>query len=493
MNVLFGKLKEVSFSVMPIIIIVIILHLTLIPLDSMIIYRFLIGSVTIILGMSIFLFGVDLAITPLGTLMGRTLTKTNNAWIVGIAGLFLGFFISLAEPALHILAGQVTEITSGHISYWSLIIAVSIGLAIMVAVGLLRSVFNIPLYKVLTLVYAIIFILALFSPKEFLAIAFDSSGATTGAMAVPFMLALSFGVATIMKKGKGNDDSFGLVALASAGAILGVLIMSFFYNVNEFSGELQSDPVYNNTLFGPFLKIVPQLTRDVFLSLSPLLGIFLIFQFISFKLPWISVRKVLKGMIYTLLGLLLFLLGVNAGFMDLGKEFAYHLTILDKDWLIIVIGLVLGLVIILAEPAVYVLIKQIEEVTSGSIGKASIIITLGLSVGIAVTLAVIRVLIPGLHLWHYLLPGYIIGIILMYFTPKLFVGIAFDSGGVASGPMIGTFIFAFIQGITKAKGAHLITDGLGMIALVALSPIISLQILGLIYKFKTKKEVQKNA
>lgn len=491
MNVLFGKFKEVFLSVIPITIFVLLLHFTIITMETNDVWRFLIGSIFIIIGMSIFLFGVDIAITPLGTMMGSFLTKSNKIFIVGIVGLFLGFIISIAEPALHILAGQVSDVTSNSITSWGLIIAVSIGLAIMIAIGLLRKIFDIALNKLLTVVYIIIFILVIFTPSEFIVIAFDSSGATTGAMAVPFLLSLSLGIASMKRKGKSSsEDSFGLVAIASAGAILGVLLMGIFSNIESFSGELANDGLNNSTIFGPFLELLGSQIVDVLISLAPILAIFILFQIFSFKLHRRVVRKVLKGMIYTFVGLVLFLLGVNAGFMEIGIDVGYLIARLDKDWLVILIGFILGVVIILAEPAVYVLTRQIEDVSSGSIRRISVLITLGLGVGIAVALSMVRVIVPSLELWHYLVPGYLIALAMTYFVPKLFVGIAFDSGGVASGPMIGTFIFAFVQGVANAKDANILTDGFGMIAMVALTPLIALQLLGLAYNIKSRSEVK---
>lgn len=487
MNVLLSKLKEVVFSVLPITVFVIILNLFIIPLDGTNFTRFLIGSVLIIIGMSIFLIGVDTSITPLGSLMGSYLTKSNNVYMVGIVGLFLGFIISIAEPALTILAGQVSGVTSGGINGWGLIIAVSIGLAIMIAVGLLRKLFDISLSVILLIVYSIIFILALFTPSVFLVIAFDASGATTGAMAVPFLLSLSLGISSMKKKGQSSsEDSFGLVALASAGAILGVLLMGIFSNVSSFSGDLEGS-VITGSVFGPFIDLlIPQLI-DVIISLAPILAIFIVFQIFSFKLKKRLVIKVLKGMVYTTVGLVLFLLGVNAGFMQIGNDIGSLLAGLNKDWLIVLIGFFLGLIVIIAEPAVYVLTRQIEDVTSGSLKKSAVLISMGLGVAVAVGLSTIRVLIPSLEFWHYALPGYIIALSLMKFAPKLFIGIAFDSGGVASGPMIGTFVFAFVQGVADGKGANLLTDGFGMIAMVALAPLIALQILGIVYKYKSRK------
>jgi hypothetical protein len=489
LNILIGKVKEVLFSILPITIIVLLLHLTITPIETDALIRFIIGAMIIIIGLSIFLFGIDIGISPIGTMMGEALTKSNKVWIVGLAGLVIGFIISIAEPALHILANQIDGVTAGSISRWSIVIAVSIGLAIMVAIGLLRTVFNIALYKLLTIIYGIIFILALFTPSEFLVIAFDASGATTGAMAVPFMLALSIGVATMKKRGvPSSEDSFGLVAIASAGAIMGVMIMSIFSDVDQFTGSLDGVTETSNSIIQPFLSMIPIQTMEVLFSLAPLLLIFITLQLFFLHLPRRNVNRILKGLLYTTIGLILFLTGVNAGFMEVGSKLGYLLGDLNRSWFVVLIGFILGLVIILAEPAVYVLIRQIEDVTSGSIKKVMIMVTLGLGVGIAVALSMLRILIPNLQLWHYLLPGYLIALILMYLVPKLFVGIAFDSGGVASGPMIGTFILAFAQGVAEAtEGANVLIDGFGMISMVALTPLIALQILGFIFKLKTAK------
>lgn len=488
MNILLNKFKEVVISVAPIIVFVLILHFTFLPLEMPQLIRFIIGATLIIIGMSIFLFGVDIFVTPLGEMSGQALAKSNKVAIISTAGLLLGFFISVAEPALHILAGQVSKVSLNQIGFWDLIIAVSIGMAIMISIGLIRSIFSFSFKITMFICYFVIFILCLFTPMEYLVIAFDSSGATTGAMAVPFLLSLSYGVGKMKKKGhSSNEDSFGLVAIASAGAIMGVLILGLVSNVKSFSGELGESINYSSKVFEPFIKELPVQTINVLVSLAPLVATFVLFQFIFFKLKKRAVKRIIKGILYTTFGLILFLLGVNAGFMEVGKAVGTNIANLNIDWLIIVLGFFLGFMIIMAEPAVYVLTKQIGDVTSGSIKRLSVVLTLGIGVGIAVTLASTRVVFPQVQLWYYLLPGYIIALGMMPFVSSLFVGIAYDSGGVASGPMIGTFIFAFIQGVAQAKGVNLITNGFGMIAMVAFTPLVALQILGLIYKFKSRK------
>lgn len=489
LNIFSEKLKDVLFSVLPITIIVIILNFTLTPLETPLIIRFLIGALLIILGLSIFLIGVDIGITPLGHLIGSTLTRTNKIWIVGIAGIILGFFISIAEPGLLILASQVDLVTSGQISNISILIVVSIGLAVLLALGLIRTVYNIPLYKILTILYAITFIMALFTSSEFLAISFDASGATTGVLAVPFILALAVGTSALKKDSKASEkDSFGLVAVASVGAIMSVMILSILSKGGNFSAVAESEVTQATSIMGPFIRIIPSILSQSFFSLLPLLVIFLVFHKISFKLSKKAFKKMLKGFVYTFAGLFVFLVGVNAGFMDVGSAVGYSLASLDSMYYVIGIGFILGIVTILAEPAVYVLTHQIEDVTSGYVKRSAVSIALSIGVGIAVALSVIRIITPDIKLWHYILPGYLIAIAMTYFVPKLFVGIAFDAGGVATGPMTATFILAFTHGVAEAaEGASVLVDGFGMISLVALTPIITLQILGFIFKVKSKK------
>ncbi|KAF0817599.1 DUF1538 domain-containing protein [Cytobacillus sp. FSL R5-0377] len=488
MTVLMPKVKEVLYAVLPITALVIILNLTITQLDSFLIIRFVIGAILIVIGLSVFLLGVDIGITPIGQMMGAGMAKTNKVWIVIAAGLVLGFIISIAEPDLHILAGQIELVTSGLISKGYIVVIVSIGIAALLSAGLVRIVYNLPLYKLLTILYLIIFILAIFTSPEFLAISFDASGATTGALTVPFILALALGVSSLKKDSQASEqDSFGLVAIASTGAIISVMIMSILSKADKISGSLEHHDPSSNIL-GPFLNKTPILAGEVFLALLPILLIFLLLQKLIFKMSKKAVHKIIKGIVFTFLGLVLFLVGVNAGFMDVGTSVGHSIASLDSKAYIIIIGFILGFVTILAEPAVHVLTHQIEDVTSGYVKRKVVMISLSIGVGAAVALSVLRIIIPELQLWHYLLPGYAIAITMTYFVPKLFVGIAFDSGGVASGPMTATFILAFMQGAAESiEGANVLKDGFGMIAMVALTPLIALQVLGFIFKLKSKK------
>ena len=488
MQVVATKLKEVLISVLPVTIIVLLLHFTVAPLDLQILLRFIVGVVCLIVGLTIFLLGVDHGITPIGNHIGEALTRSNRLWIVIFAGMILGFFISIAEPDLHILADQIDSVSMGMISKWSIVLVVSIGIAMMLAVGLSRIVFNFPLYKLLTIIYGVIFVFACFSSKEYLAISFDASGATTGALTVPFILALAIGVSKMKKDSKASEkDSFGLVAIASTGAILSVIIMSILSKTGKISGALE-EVATSNSIWKPFVQELLVVIPEILIALLPILLIFLAMRKKAFKITKRETRSILFGLLFTFVGLVIFLVGVNAGFMNVGTELGYKLAEGEQYQILILVGLCLGVVTIMAEPAVYVLTDQIEEVTSGYVKKKVVLFTLAIGVGIAVALSIIRILIPQLELWQYLLPGYLIAILLTYITPKLFVGIAFDSGGVASGPMTATFILAYTQGAAQAiEGADVIVDGFGVIAMVAMTPLIMLQILGLVFKIKSKK------
>jgi hypothetical protein len=487
-NILFEKFKEVLVSVLPITLIVVILSFTLVPIDTPIMLRFLLGAFLIVVGLTIFLFGVDLGITPIGSLMGTHIAKSNKVSIVILSGLILGFFISVAEPDLHILAGQVALVSANVITKTEIILCVSVGIALLLTVGFLRIIYNKSLSLLLTLIYGVILIVSFFSSQVFLAISFDASGATTGALTVPFILALALGISSLKKGKASEDDSFGLVGIASTGAILAVMIMSVLKGTKEISGSLDSSLSASTAVILPFINKLPTILYEVVLALLPIVTIFIVFQVISFKLKKKPLKRIIKGLVYTLIGLVLFLTGVNAGFMDVGTLVGYNIASIDNKAVLIAIGALLGLVVILAEPAVYVLTKQIEDVTSGYLKRKVVLVALSLGVSLAVGLSMLRIIVPEIKLWHYLLPGYILAVVLSYLVPKLFVGMSFDSGGVSSGPMTATFILAFAQGAAESiEGANVLVDGFGLIAMVALMPIIALEILGLIFKIKTVK------
>lgn len=489
MNILREKFSEVLASILPVTIIVLILNFTLTPLETSFLIRFLIGAVFITLGLVIFLIGVDIGITPLGNLVGDTLVKSNKVKLIVIAGLVLGFFIAVAEPGLIVLSNQTEAVTAGALESTTILLTVAIGFGVLLTIGLVRIVFGINLNTVLTITFSLIFLLALIASPEFLGIGFDASGSASGILVVPFILALARGISKLNKDSKkAEEDSFGLVSFASFGAIIGIMILGILSGSSNIDADFGYVLPESISIVEAFISTVPGVIKDSILAILPILVVFLILQRISFNLDTRSFRRMIKAFIYTAIGLILFLLGVNAGFMDVGSIIGHSLGTMDNSIIMIVVAFFIGVVTVLAEPSVHVQSHQIEEVTSGYIKRKIVLASLSLGVGLALALTMLRIVVPGIKLWHYLLPGYIIAIALTYIVPTLFVGIAFDGGSVATGPMNTTFILALTQGAAEGfEGASILIDGFGMIATVAMMSIISLQILGFIFTMKSKK------
>ena len=482
MDILLHKLKETLFSVLPVALVVLLINFFVVSISTDLMIKFGIGAFLIIFGLSIFLLGVDLAVSPIGSMMGSELVKKTKLPYILLGGFILGFLISVAEPDLHIIANQIELISEGVIERFKLILVVSLGIGISFSYGLFRIVKKISLKYTLLTLYLIIFILGVLGPTELLPITFDTSGATTGAITVPFVLAIAFGISRLNKNSLDLEkDSFGLVGIVSAGAIISIIILNIFSNPIIDGSTL---PEQNST----FLYSLIHASFEVLLALSPIVLLFVFFNFKSFKLKKEKLRIILLGLLYTGLGMILFLTGVNGGFLEVGSYIGSRIA--DSSLLILImICFFLGITTVLAEPAVYVLTSQIEEVTSGSIKRKMVVPALSIGVGIAITLAMLKIIL-SVPFWVIILPCYIIALTLSLFSDDLFIGISFDGGGVASGPMTATFILAFMNGIAGATaGANVLMDGFGMISLVAVAPIITLQVLGLLYKYKTKAKV----
>lgn len=489
MNELTGKFKEVLMSVLPITFIVLVLHFTICPLKTDMLVAFLIGSVLVIIGLTVFLFGIDQGLEPIGHGVGTSITHSNSFALLVTVSLILGFFISYAEPDLHILANQVDSVTSGQFDNLLMVIAVSVGLGVMMTLGMLRILKNVRLKYVFTCAYGAIFILSLFSSPDFLAIAFDASGATTGAITVPFMLALAAGVSAMKKDSKLSEaDSFGLVGISSTGAILGVLITGLFIGGGKLNGALPEPDISTANLLQSYLSKLGRISWESLMTLLPIIATYVFFQIFSFKHKKSKVIDIARGMVLTYVGLVVFLLGVNGGFMDLGAQLGIQLAAMSSRIPVLLVALLLGLTTVLAEPAVHVLSHQVEEVTGGSVKRNLVFLFMSVAVGTSIFMSALRILVPEIKLWMYLLPGFGLSVALSFFVPDLFVGMGFDAGGVASGPMTATFSLAFVQGIAEQiPTADVVADGFGMIAIVAMTPIIALQLLGAIYQAKLRK------
>ncbi len=490
MRTLLEKGREVVFSVLPIYVIVWLLSLTVTPFGAATFARFSIGALLCIIGLTLFLVSVDKGVSPLGGVIGETMIKSGKLLFLLLTTLVIGFFISVAEPGLFIFSNQVERITQGYIGSGLLLSVVSLGLALLLAFALYRIVSDIKLRTVLLILYFIIFVLSFFSTPELLVIAFDASGSTTGVLAVPFILALAYGTAHLKKRSILSDsDSFGTIAIVSAGAIIAVLGLSLFKSDSGFSTQLKTHVPEDSALFMPFIDASWGVMLETMMVIAPLVAILFLFQFLFLRTSIHRFVGLLRGFVYAFFGLFLFLLGVNAGFMDVGALLGHTLADEGRVVLTIMVAFAIGVGVVLAEPAVNVLTHQIEDATSGFVSRRSVLVSLALGVGIALSLAMLRVFVEPLQIWHYLLPGYILAVVLMYFIPDVFVGMAWDAGGVATGPVTATFVLAFVQGAAEAApGADVILDGFGMIAMVALMPILTLQCLGLLFRIKSKKE-----
>lgn len=489
MNAITEKFKEIITSVLPFVVIVILIHLFVTPLETETLIKFLVGAAFITIGMPIFLQGIDLSISPMGEMMSQSLIKTGSLKITLIGSFIFGFIVTVAEPDMHILAGQVDAVSLGQVGKNLLLITVSAGVGLLVSLGILRMLKNIPLNRFLTIIYIIILILAFFVNGDYLAIAFDANGSTTGSITVPFLLALSSGIAKITRADSDEDiDSFGLLGVASTGAIVAVLVLGVLSGNPQLTGSIPVSEVESGSILASFVLEIPKTALESIVVLLPIVILLIIMNYLSIRLNKRQVRKMVVGLTYTWIGLTIFLIGVNVGLIESARQFGYQIAALDQHWLLILIGIIFGIVTIPAEPSVHVLTQQIDNETAGSIKAKTVMLTLSLGVGIAVGLSVLRIIIPELSLWHILLPGVAIAIILSYFVPQIFVGIGFDSGGVASGTMTATFILPFAQGIAEyIPTANVMTDGFGVISLVSMTPLVALQIFGLIYNLKLKK------
>ncbi|NLL47136.1 MAG: DUF1538 domain-containing protein [Firmicutes bacterium] len=494
MNILVSYLKDNTQAVVPIVIIVLLLNFTLVPLAVPVVLRFLVGALTLILGLSIFLVGVEIGITPMGARTGSSLVKTNKLWLFLLGGGLLGFFVSMAEPGLLVLVNQIEFVTAGGIKASTLLAWVPTGFAIMIALGFARVFLGLSIKIFFAVGYGLIMLLAWFTSRtspEFLAIGFDSSGSITGILVVPFVMALAVGISSMRKDSKqAEEDSFGLIGAGAIGPILAVMILNMLTPAQEYPViSLEPAVAEVGSIMSPFWSIAPISLKDSVVALLPLAVSLLVLQRIMLKFEKKQYSRILKGFAYTLLGTFLFFMGVNGGFMEVGSQLGYYLASLDsKVWLLLV-SFTLGFVTILAEPSVHVLTHQIEEVTSGYVKRKAVAAALSIGVGSAILFSAIRILVPWLSLWHILLPGYLIAIVMIYFAPNLFVGIGFDAGSVATGPLTTTFILAFTQGAASAfPGADLLRDGLGMIAVVAMMGIITLLGLGVVFGVKSRKQ-----
>lgn len=477
------KTNEALSSVLPITIIVLLLSLTLVPMEIGTISLFLTGAVLLIVGMGLFQLGAEISMTPLGQGIGGRIVRQKSRLLAVVICFAMGALITISEPDLQVLANQVAAIPN-TVLIWT----VAVGVGVFTAIAVLRILFRIPLSRMLPILYVLLFALSLFVPQNFLAVAFDAGGVTTGPMTVPFLMALGIGFSSA-RSDNSSSDSFGLISLCSIGPIMMVMLLGIFYN--------PTDAIYDAVSLAPvittqdvvlqFLEAAPRYAAEVLQSTLPLVGVFLLFQILTRHYQRIQILQMLVGFAYTIVGLILFLTGVNVGFAPVGNLLGSGLGSSAYSWALIPIGIVIGYFIVKAEPAVQVLNEQVEDITGGMISRGAMNRALQAGVACAVALSMVRVL-TGLNIYWILIPGYLAALIMTRYVPPIFVGIAFDSGGVASGPMTSTFLLPLAMGACSAVGGNVVTDAFGVVALVALAPLIAIQIMGIIYNRKTARQ-----
>lgn len=474
------KLKEAAKAVLPIMVIVLTLCFSVAPVSSSVLLSFLMGGLMIIVGMMFFTLGAEIAMTPMGEKTGSSMTRSRNIFKIVLLAFILGFIITISEPDLQVLASQVPAIPKNI-----LVLSVAFGVGLFLVLALLRMLFKIALPRLLMLFYALVFLLAFFVPGAFLCVAFDSGGVTTGPMTVPFIMALGVGVSAMRSDRRAADDSFGLVSMCSVGPIAAVLILGMIFNPGDsvYTPPVAAEITNSIELWHVFAVELPHYAHEIAMALLPVVVFFAVIQIVSLRLSGKKLKKILVGLIYTYVGLVLFLAGANVGFMPAGSHLGEVLAGLRYRNIIIPIGMIMGFFIVKAEPAVYVLNKQVEEITDGVISEKAMGASLSVGVALSVGIAMLRV-ITGISILWFLIPGYAIALGISFFVPKIYTAIAFDSGGVASGPMTATFLLPLAQGACNVAGGNVVTDAFGVVAMVAMTPLITIQVLGLVSHWK---------
>ena len=465
---LIRQLKEVVISVLPIVVVAAVSSILLGTMDGSEIVRFLFSSVLVIIGLTLFLSGVDVGLLPIGNRIGSALTKSRSLLLMLAVALVLGIIITIPEPDVQVLAEQVREVNPA-INATAFIWAIALGVGVFLAISLARTVLHLPMKIVILLSYIAIFAAAAFNDDFFVAIAFDAGGATTGPLSVPFIMALGMGVAALRQHD--TESEFGYVALSSIGPVLAVLILGVVFpsdTVAAIGSEAENALSLGSLMLSKF--------ADVGSSLLPLLAVCVLMQIFVLRMPRTETIRVAFGIVYAYLGIVIFFTGVEYSFSQVASELGAALSASNPVFLYL-IGFILGLAVVLAEPAVMVLTEQVEDASSGKISKKVMLFTLALGVGLAVVLALVRT-VNSLSIWAFILPGYLAIMLLMIKTPGLFSAIGFDSGGVATGPMSSTFLLPFAIGASSGSAY----SSFGMIAMIAMMPILLIEVLGIIYQ-----------
>lgn len=479
---LYEKILESCKAVLPICFIVIVLAMTVTPLTTDIFSLFVIGSIMLVVGMGLFTLGAEMSMTIMGEEIGIKLSESKNILLTLLVCFVLGFVVTIAEPDLSVLASQIQSIPN-----LVLILVVGIGVGLFLVVGQIRNMKYLKLRNLLLVFYSVVFLLALSVDRNFVAVAFDASGVTTGPITVPFIMALGIGLARSRDDENASNDAFGLISLCSIGPILAVLILSLFYKPTDaYTTSTTILEIHNMYDVGQaFLTSLPVYFHEVFVAFLPIVAICFLFQIFTRTFSKHSLIKIAIGLIYTFLGLVLFLTAANVGFMSTGSLIGEYLA-LRNPYLLVLFGAIIGYFIVKAEPAVILLTHQVEEISNGSISAKAIEHALSIGIAFSIACAMFR-MIRHISILYFLIPGYAISILLSFVVPSIYTGIAFDSGGVASGPMTATFLLPLATGACNSLGGNILTEAFGIVAMVAMTPLITIQILGLINTMQVYK------
>ncbi len=478
-----SNITESLSAVLPISLLVLAISIFLVPVHTGPMLLFLVGAVMLILGMGMFQLGAAMAMSPIGEGIGVQLSRTKSIWPATLISAVMGVIITIAEPDLQVLSEQVPAVPN-----MTLILTVAVGVGIFLSIAVLRIWFKIDLSYLLIAFYGIMLIASFFVPRDFLAVAFDSGGVTTGPMTVPFIMAMGVGLSAMRSDKNATSDSFGLVALSSIGPILAVMALGLFFRPTQadYAGVHLAEVETTRDVIQAFAVELPRFAKEVAVSLLPIAAMFLIFQIVTRRWHKHQIQRMLFGFLYTYLGLVFFLCGVNVGFAPVGFLLGESMAASAYRWVLIPLGMAIGYFIVKAEPAIQILNHQVQTVTNGAISAPSMNRALSIGVAVSVGLAMLRVL-TGISIYYIVLPGYLLALALSLVVPKMFVGIAFDSGGVASGPMTSTFLLPLCIGACTALGGNIMTDAFGAVALVALTPLIAIQLMGVRYRMKLVK------
>lgn len=477
------KIRESLTSVVPISAIVFLLSIYAVPIPIGATLMFILGAAMLVVGMGFFSLGAEIAMMPMGEGLGAHFGASRRIVPLAVFALIMGTIITVAEPDLQVLARQVPAIPDEV-----LIATVAGGVGLSLVVALLRARLGVSLPKMLVVAYALTIAISLVVPKAFIAVAFDSGGVTTGPMTVPFIIALGVGLAS--RASMSSDDSFGIVAICSIGPIIAVMILGIVYDPSVAMPEEM--PIYEaattKDVAAHYAREIPHYVAQVARAIAPVALFFGAFQIATRRYTARSISTIVVGLVYTFVGLVLFLTGANVGFIPVGLLLGAEIAASGYRWLLVPVGALIGYYVVVAEPAVHVLNKQVESISGGAVSRRVMMLALSIGVALSLALSMVRIL-TGISLYWTMIPGLVIALALMRATPKIFTGIAFDSGGVASGPMTSTFVLPFAMGACESVGGDIMTEAFGVVAMVSMTPLVMIQLLGLVYARQTRRAV----